>query len=252
MGASSSADLSFTLDDGGLSARLSVAPQIVNYFAAKALGRSFAKHRKQVLKDAPGKLKNVARRSLWYTGFPTGGREHLLLRGTDAATFGRIHQKVFTTSPITAIHEFGGTILPKNAEAMLVPASKLRIGRGAKTSANRLADRGPTRDTFVVRGRRGTGFLFRRDGAATPELVGLFLASVTIQPRLGVFKAWDKLKQYRTDAVADAVSEIDKSLESGRPINAEAKRLIESAYKRERRAYERDRRSRTIIALGGT
>ena len=243
--------LTFAIDDGGLSAHLGMAPGIVNYFAAKALGKMFAKHRKQALAKAPGRLKELARRTIFYRGFPKGGREHLLLQRNSVDDYAKLFQKLFASTEIAAIHETGGTIRPKNAKALLVPAARLRIGRGASRRAATIADRGPTMDTFVIRGKKGNaGFLFRREGAGTPELVGLLLDKVQIQPRLGIMKRWEELKGYRTKVVGEAAAEVAKCFGNGRPLDAQAAAMLKTTFSRERPAWERQ--AKQAVVFGGT
>lgn len=243
--------ITFAIDDGGLSAHLGMAPGIVNYFAAKALGKMFAKHRKQVLAKAPGKLKELARRTVFYRGFPKGGMEHLLLQRNSVDDYAKLYQKLFASSEIAAIHETGGTIRPKNAKALLVPASRLRIGRGASRRAATIADRGPTMDTFVIRGKKGNaGFLFRREGAGTPQLVGVLLDEVRIPARLGIMRRWEELKSYRAEKTAEAASEVAKCFGSGRPLDAQAAAMLATAFRRERPAWERQ--ASQVVTFGGT
>lgn len=246
----STATVSFTIDDGGLLSRLSVAPAIVNYFAAKALGSMFASARKRAILAAPGRgsggsakgLRALIVRGMFYTGWPRGGEEQVLLRLKETSAINRIRTSWKATSTVTAIHEFGGTITAKSGKAMMVPVEKLRKARTGRALLNRLT--GPNLDTFVLRGRSGTSFLYRKSGTGHPELVALLLKQVNIQPKLGVLRTWNSLEADRTKKVDHAASLIASSLESGRSIDAEANFLLATAFKSTRRNYAKEIASR--------
>lgn len=246
----STATVSFTLDDGGLLSRLSVAPAIVNYFAAKALGSMFASARKRAIAAAPGRgtggnatgLRALIVRGMFYTGWPRGREEHVILRLKDASAINRIRTTWKASSEVTAIHEFGGTITAKSGKAMLVPAEKLRKARTGRKMAKRIT--GPMLDTFVLRGRSGTSFLYRKTGSDHPELVALLLKQVNIQPKLGVIRTWNSLDADRGKKLQNAAQLIAKSLESGRSVDAEADYLLATAFKSTRRNYAKEVASR--------
>lgn len=249
MATATQSGLSFTIDDGGLLSHLAVAPNIVAYFAAKALGSMFAKARKTLIAKNP-KKKNLIRRTLYYSSWPPGGKEQMVLAMRDVTVIGRIKTTWFTTSKITAIHEHGGVIRPVNKRALFIALGKAKAALGARRMANRLAALGPTQETFTIRTGKGA-FVFARDKAHTgkPELVGMLKDSVTLKPTLGFYSNWASLEQDRAERIRKAEVNIAASLNSGRSIDAEANRLLQSAFKRERRQYEREAAPNSVGAL---
>lgn len=192
--------LSFTINDNGLFARMGVAPQITAYFAAKALGSMFGRARKEIIARAPtAGLKRLARRSLFYTGFPKGGSEQLLLKFRDPSVINRIHQRLFSASKWAKTQEFGGTIRAKNGGYLTIHA------RGA----------------------------WARSGRPSLRRV----REVTIKPQLGVFKTWAALDADRRAKIAKAAGLIAKSLE-GRSVDSAVASLLSSAYRRSGRRAE--------------
>lgn len=225
--------LSFTIDDGGLISHLQIAPQIVNYFAAKALGSSFAKARKVLLQKQPAPMKRLVRTTLFYSGFPQGGKEHILLTLPDSSVIGKIRQEWYTKSPITAIHEIGGDIRPKRAKALFIPLGRSRIAQGARRAANRRAAYGPTTNTFIIRNAKGA-FVFRRDKghASAPELIGMLKSSIHLRPRLGFYANWVSLDDDRRKRIEDAKVKIGTALSTGESVDALASRLLSGAYRK--------------------
>lgn len=242
--------LDVTIDDAGLLSHLRVAPQIVAYFGAKAVGSMFAKARKVLIAKHRSGLAPLIKRTLFYTGWPPGGQEHIVLHIADPSVLARMRTEWFTTSPVTKIHETGGTIRPQKAGALFIPLGKAKAARAAKRSATRLADLGPTADTFVIRNAKGA-FVFRRDAAhrEAPELVGLLRDEVTIKPRLGFYRNWQELEADRAKRLEDAGAKTAAALATGRSPDALANSLLATAFKRERKAYEGAKASSSLGAL---
>ena len=106
------------------------------------------------------------------------------------------------------IHEFGGTIVPKNAKYLTVPLPAALDGSGVplKRSA-RDWDR-----TFVMKSKNGNLLICQRGAGKSVTPLYVLVKSVKIPPRLGMRDALDRGRQFFVDR---AVSQMLKVMRNG-------------------------------------
>lgn len=107
-------------------------------------------------------------------------------------SLGTIEAEAYSAgNPYARIQEEGDTITPKKGQYLTIPLDAARQGdrRGAITraSARNFAN------TFFLETRAGKLLIMQKQGAGNIVPLFLLVESVTLKPRLGFRKLWDKM-----------------------------------------------------------
>lgn len=124
------------------------------------------------------------------------------------AVYGTFHQgnlilRLKSDSKYAAIHEFGGTIIPKRAQYLAIPLQAARTRAGVGRGSPRMFN-----NTFVARSRNGNLIIFQNQGS---RIVPLFVLKkeVRIPARMGLRKygASSPVTTMRREAMKGAMTE---------------------------------------------
>jgi len=155
-------------------------PEIINDAAVKAFqvhGRSFENYMVSTrLRGRPGLARRSGdlARSFRYTVMSKGNRPVL---------------RVWTTSKYAAIHERGGTIVPKKSKYLAIP-----VGPSLQpTGASKYSSPREIEGLIFMKKRGGKPFLARMNRDGKPIVYFLLRDKVVIMPRLGMAKSWKRV-----------------------------------------------------------
>lgn len=223
--------------DASQAARISrafaIAPDIIGTYMRDVFGQFGGSFRKQLLATSRPGMRELARRSVFYSLRPKqrktrGVAKQALVGYTERPTMENISLLVFSTSPVTLLHETGGVVRAKDGGAMAIPVKgrKSRKPGGAKlwnikgrNRRERLPSRLKNNGDKLVRLGKMLYRTSRNDkGRRTYEPTHLLLREVRIKPQLGMIRKWESLagdRQRRMQKAIDgAAAEIARRIGS--------------------------------------
>ena len=145
-------------------------------------------------------------------GDPLTGRSQSLRNSffceDDGTTLDNWSMVIYSTSKYAPIQEFGGTIVPKTSKWLAIPLTAAKTPAGVPRGSPR-----SFKDTFFKTSKKGNLILFQKVGKE--KIVPLFVMKkrVDLDPKFGLFDAWDAEKPERSRIIDDAFEAA--SLEEG-------------------------------------
>lgn len=121
----------------------------------------------------------------------------------------------YTSSRYARLQEFGGTITPKRARYLKIPLPSALLSSGnvdgglqGGSAGNRFTANGTP--THVRRSKAGNLLIFN---STTGEPLFALKESVTVPPRLGYFRTWDRIRPRVIDGLfADTFGKLEQQL----------------------------------------